>query len=108
MVDAAQVAVFGRAALSVHGFRHRRSRPPPGHAEQDGRFGQRNGTVRPFLTGPSYRAIGELPEKRAYDVRLCHPSPVTISPDISRDVLESAAADPASPAWRLIWEESCH
>jgi hypothetical protein len=33
---------------------------------------------------------------------------VTISPDISPDVLESAAADPASPAWRLIWEESCH
>ncbi|MEU1689057.1 hypothetical protein [Micromonospora sp. NPDC005707] len=33
---------------------------------------------------------------------------MTIAPDISPDVLESAAADPASPAWRLIWEESCH
>jgi hypothetical protein len=29
---------------------------------------------------------------------------VTISPD----ALESAAADPASPAWRTIWAESCH
>lgn len=33
---------------------------------------------------------------------------MTISPDIPRDVLESAAADPASLAWRLIWEQSCH
>jgi hypothetical protein len=29
---------------------------------------------------------------------------VTISPE----VLDSAAGDPASPAWDLIWQESCH
>jgi hypothetical protein len=27
---------------------------------------------------------------------------------ISPEVLESAAADPASPAWDVIWQESCH
>jgi hypothetical protein len=27
---------------------------------------------------------------------------------ISSEVLDSAAADPASPAWDLIWQESCH
>jgi hypothetical protein len=27
---------------------------------------------------------------------------------ISSEVLESAAADPASPAWDIIWQESCH
>ncbi|MDH6464297.1 hypothetical protein M2302_004495 [Micromonospora sp. A200] len=26
----------------------------------------------------------------------------------SSEVLDSAAADPASPAWSLIWDESCH
>ncbi|RSM65412.1 hypothetical protein DMB66_16260 [Actinoplanes sp. ATCC 53533] len=30
------------------------------------------------------------------------------SVNISPDVLESAAADPASPAWGIIWEQSCH
>ncbi|WP_432990927.1 hypothetical protein [Dactylosporangium sp. CA-233914] len=33
---------------------------------------------------------------------------MTIFPDVPRDVLQSAAADPASPAWKTIWEASCH
>ena len=28
--------------------------------------------------------------------------------EISPDVLRSAAAEPSSPAWKVIWEQSCH
>jgi hypothetical protein len=35
---------------------------------------------------------------------MCKAPPVEIAPDL----LASAAADPASPAWDLIWRESCH
>ncbi|MBO3744012.1 hypothetical protein [Actinoplanes flavus] len=28
--------------------------------------------------------------------------------EISSDVLRAAAADPASPAWQAVWEQSCH
>jgi hypothetical protein len=47
-------------------------------------------------------------DERAPSLRLCNRSPVTISPDIPPDVLASAAADPASPAWTAIWKASCH
>jgi hypothetical protein len=60
------------------------------------------------VTGSGGADASAPAEERASDLPVCHPAAVTITPDIPQDVLESAAADPASPAWDIIWEESCH
>jgi hypothetical protein len=43
--------------------------------------------------------------RTARSIRRCAKLPRV---EISSDVLRAAAADPAAPVWKVVWEQSCH